>query len=257
MPLRPQLKPVRTLVVFSILALLGSIPGPALAADSSFGMGPPATPAIVAAAAAAKTPQVSGPFEPTWDSIGKNYKVPQWFIDGKFGIFMHWGLYSVPAYHNEWYEKHMYAAFVDWHAQHFGPQDQFGYKDFIPKFTCAKFNADQWAELFRKSERRSMSCPRPNTTTGSRSGTAIAALGTPSKWGPARPDRRIGGGGAETRAEVWRLEPQHRALHVHPAESGTEERPGRSPLSGLLTGRSTTTSGCSNSSNCGSPRTSS
>ncbi len=151
MPLRPQLKPVRTLVVFSILALLGSIPGPAVAADSSFGMGPPATPAIVAAAAAAKTPQASGPFEPTWDSIGKNYKVPQWFIDGKFGIFMHWGLYSVPAYHNEWYEKHMYAAFVDWHAQHFGPQDQFGYKDFIPKFTCAKFNADQWAELFRKS----------------------------------------------------------------------------------------------------------
>ncbi len=119
--------------------------------DAQFGMGPPATREIVAAAAAAKTPQAAGPVEPTWDSVRATYKVPQWFIDGKFGIFMHWGIYSVPAYHNEWYEKHMYAAFIDWHSQHFGLQEQFGYKDFIPKFTCEKFNADRWAELFKKS----------------------------------------------------------------------------------------------------------
>jgi alpha-L-fucosidase len=123
----------------------------ALAAKSEFGMSPPATPQIVEAAAAAKTPVADGPFQPTWESIRQNYKVPQWFIDGKFGIFMHWGLYSVPAYHNEWYEKHMYAAFAAWHAQHFGPQDKFGYKDFIPLFTCEKFNADDWAALFKNS----------------------------------------------------------------------------------------------------------
>ncbi len=54
---------------------------------------------------------------------------------------MHWGLFSVPAYHNEWYEKYMYSAapsagvdhsFAGWHAQNFGPPDKFGYKDFIP-----------------------------------------------------------------------------------------------------------------------------
>ncbi len=116
-----------------------------------FGMGPVVTPEVVAAAALAKIPTVEGPFEPNWESIRSHYKVPQWFIDGKFGIFMHWGVYAVPAYHNEWYEKHMYAAFTDWHAEHFGPQDQFGYKDFIPKFTCEKFKADEWAELFKKS----------------------------------------------------------------------------------------------------------
>jgi alpha-L-fucosidase len=120
-----------------------------------FGMGLPTTPEVVTAAnAAVGKPVPPGPFEPTWDSIRKNYKVPSWFTEGKFGIFMHWGVYAVPAYHNEWYEKHMYGAFASWHEQHFGPQDRFGYKDFIPRFTCQKFHADDWAELFKKSGAR-------------------------------------------------------------------------------------------------------
>lgn len=118
---------------------------------ASFGMGPPVTPEIVAAAAAATTPLADGPFDPTWASIRALYHVPQWFTDAKFGIFLHWGVYAVPAYHNEWYEKHVYAAFADWHAQRFGPQDRFGYKDFIPLFTAEKFNPDEWAVLFMKA----------------------------------------------------------------------------------------------------------
>jgi alpha-L-fucosidase len=113
--------------------------------------GPQATPEIVAAAAAAKTPVAPGPFEPTWDSIREHYTVPQWFIDAKFGITMHWGLFSVAAYHNEWYERYMYTTFADWHAQHFGPQDQFGYKDFIPLFKATDFNADDLAALVKES----------------------------------------------------------------------------------------------------------
>jgi alpha-L-fucosidase len=122
------------------------------AQERDFGMGPPTTPAIVAAAnAAVAKPMAPGPFQPTWDSVRENYQTPKWFQEAKFGLFMHWGLYSVPAYHNEWYEKHMYAAFAQWHAEHFGAQDKFGYKDFIPLFTCEKFNADEWADLFKKS----------------------------------------------------------------------------------------------------------
>jgi alpha-L-fucosidase len=93
----------------------------------------------------------AGPINPTWESLQANYKVPEWFVGAKFGLFMHWGVYSVPAHHNEWYEKHMYAAEAAWHREHFGPQDKFGYKDFIPMFTQEKFNADAWAELFKKS----------------------------------------------------------------------------------------------------------
>jgi len=118
-------------------------------------MGPPATPEIVAAAdAAVTTPMAPGPFQPTWDSLQKNYQTPAWFQDAKLGIFMHWGIYSVPAHGPsaaEWYEKHMYASESAWHIQHFGPQETFGYKDFIPQFTAAKWDPDAWAELFKKA----------------------------------------------------------------------------------------------------------
>jgi alpha-L-fucosidase len=118
-------------------------------------MGPPATPAIVAAAdQAVAKPLPPGPFAPTWESLEKNYRTPSWFEDAKFGIFMHWGIYSVAAHHNEWYEKHMYGADAEWHAQHFGPQERFGYKDLIPLFTAAKWDPEAWAALFRKSGAR-------------------------------------------------------------------------------------------------------
>ena len=113
--------------------------------------GPQTTPEIVAAAAAAKTPVAPGPFEPAWDSIREHYTVPQWYVDAKFGITMHWGLFSVAAYHNEWYEKYMYTSFSDWHSKNFGPPDTFGYKDFIPLFTAKDFNADDLAALVKES----------------------------------------------------------------------------------------------------------
>jgi len=108
---------------------------------------------VEAAVAMIPTKMPPGPFQPTWESLKENYKVPRWFVGAKFGVFMHWGLYSVPAHHNEWYEKHMYTDGADgqWHVDHFGPQDKFGYKDFIPLFTQSNFNADAWAELFKKS----------------------------------------------------------------------------------------------------------
>lgn len=111
---------------------------------------------VLAAVKEIPTKLPPGPFEPTWESLKANYKVPEWFIGAKFGLFMHWGVYSVPAHHNEWYEKHMYGnrEIMEWHKEHFGPQDKFGYKDFIPMFTQEKFNADEWAELFKKSGAR-------------------------------------------------------------------------------------------------------
>jgi alpha-L-fucosidase len=94
-----------------------------------------------------------GPFQANWASLEK-YQVPEWYLDAKFGIFIHWGVYSVPAFDNEWYPRNMYKhgekAF-DHHLSVFGPQSQFGYKDFIPRFKAERFNARAWAELFRKS----------------------------------------------------------------------------------------------------------
>ena len=67
---------------------------------------------------------------------------------------MHWGVFSVAAHHNEWYEKHMYGADAQWHAEHFGFQEKFGYKDLIPRFTAGKWDPDAWAALFKKSGAR-------------------------------------------------------------------------------------------------------
>src|ERR1700733_14112298 len=54
-------------------------------------------------------PIPAGPFKPDWESIRQNYKMPQWFVDAKFVIMMHWGLYAVPAKQSEWYAIHMYS----------------------------------------------------------------------------------------------------------------------------------------------------
>ena len=122
--------------------------------STGYDMAPETTLQVVEAAVAMiPTKNPPGPFQPTWDSLKENYQVPKWFAEAKFGLFMHWGLYSVPAHHNEWYEKHMYTDGGEgqWHIDHFGPQDKFGYKDFIPLFTATNWNPDAWAELFKKS----------------------------------------------------------------------------------------------------------
>jgi alpha-L-fucosidase len=99
-------------------------------------------------------PMPAGPFEPTWESLRANYRPPQWFDDGKFGLSMHWGIYSVPARQSEWYVRYMYggnAGIMRDHIAKYGPLDKFGYKDFIPLFTAANWKPDAWASLFKKA----------------------------------------------------------------------------------------------------------
>ena len=83
-------------------------------------------------------------YEPTWDSLAQ-YSVPTWFKDAKLGIFIHWGVYSVPAFANEWYSRNMYQLVspeFKHHRETWGEHTQFGYKDFIPMFRAENFNAD-------------------------------------------------------------------------------------------------------------------
>jgi alpha-L-fucosidase len=108
--------------------------------------------AAVAVAVANLPPIPPGPVQPTWESIRTNYQDPEWFRDAKFGIMMHWGIYSVPAHGSEWYVRYMYGGnkgVMQWHTEHFGPPEKFGYKDFLPMFTAAKWEPDAWAKLFK------------------------------------------------------------------------------------------------------------
>ena len=107
------------------------------------------------------TLQAQQKYTPTWESLRQHTPVPEWMRDAKFGIYCHWGVYSVPAYDNEQYYYFMhqddtydkmgtYRRQVDL----YGPLSEFGYHDFIPMFRGEKFDADAWAMLFKKSGAR-------------------------------------------------------------------------------------------------------
>ncbi|ESQ92646.1 hypothetical protein ABENE_07450 [Asticcacaulis benevestitus DSM 16100 = ATCC BAA-896] len=92
----------------------------------------------------------NGPFRPDWAAL-QAYQTPKWYADAKFGIFVHWGLYSIPAFGGEWYSRNMYikdSAAYEHHIKTYGPHTQFGYKDFIPQFKAEAFDASVWARLF-------------------------------------------------------------------------------------------------------------
>ena len=94
-----------------------------------------------------------GPFQASWESLEK-YTVPDWYRDAKFGIFIHWGVYAVPAFGSEWYPRNMYqqgSKEFERHVATYGPHTEFGYKDFIPRFKAEKYEPGHWAELFKSA----------------------------------------------------------------------------------------------------------
>lgn len=102
-----------------------------------------------------------GRFKDDWRSLCQ-YRTPQWFEDAKFGVFIHWGAYAVPAYGSEsygsdWYAHNMYVQGTPEYEHHvatYGPQREFGYKDFIPMFTAERFDPEAWADVIKGSGAR-------------------------------------------------------------------------------------------------------
>ena len=97
-------------------------------------------------------------YEPNWESIDAR-ETPQWFTDAKFGVFICWGLYSVPAWtpkgnYSEWYQywlrqKSFEGKVHDFHVKTYGKN--FEFKDFAPMFKAELWNPDEWAELIEKA----------------------------------------------------------------------------------------------------------
>lgn len=105
-------------------------------------------------------------YDPTWESL-LNYEIPEWYKDAKFGIFIHWGPTTVPAYGSaEWYGFHMWnegevdalgnpskqaSSAYKYHVENFGKPEDFGYTKFIPEFKAENFNAKEWVDLFEEA----------------------------------------------------------------------------------------------------------
>lgn len=95
----------------------------------------------------------NGFYKDNWDSLS-HHETPQWFKDSKFGIFIHWGVYSVPAFGSEWYSRTMYikgSREYEHHLKTYGNHKDFGYKDFIPMFKAENFNPETWVNLFKEA----------------------------------------------------------------------------------------------------------
>jgi len=104
-----------------------------------------------------KTDLNSAKYEADWVSLNR-HTTPQWLRDGKFGIYTHWGVYSVHAMgpNATWYVYNVYNRPDSWQRKDFESKygklsDGVGYKDLIPMFKAEKFDAAEWADLFARA----------------------------------------------------------------------------------------------------------
>ncbi len=96
-------------------------------------------------------------YEGDWESLKRHKAVPDWFRDAKFGIYFHWGVYTVPAFGTEWYPREMHLkdkSEYKHHIEKYGDPSEFGYHDFVPMFKAEKFDAEKWADLFERAGAR-------------------------------------------------------------------------------------------------------
>ena len=97
----------------------------------------------------------SGQYKPTWDSLDTR-PLPAWYDEAKFGIFIHWGLFSVPSFGSEWFwfywKSDKVKSYVNFMTNNYPPG--FEYADFAPMFTAEMYDPNSWADLFKASGAR-------------------------------------------------------------------------------------------------------
>ncbi len=95
-------------------------------------------------------PIVTCQYQPSWDSLDKR-PLPTWYDEAKFGIFMHWGVYSVPSFSSEWFWEDWKGSkepkVVEFMEKNYPPD--FTYPDFAPMFKAELFDPDKWTEIFK------------------------------------------------------------------------------------------------------------
>ena len=99
--------------------------------------------------------KAKGPVKATWESL--RHEPAEWLLDAKFGIYTHWGVYSVPAFQTEWYAKRMYevgSGVNKHHTKTYGDPKQFGYHKLVPLFKAEKWDPAEWAQLMKATGAR-------------------------------------------------------------------------------------------------------
>ncbi|WP_461634079.1 alpha-L-fucosidase [Labilibaculum euxinus] len=94
----------------------------------------------------------TGKFEPNWESL-KQYEIPEWFRDAKFGIWAHWGPQCQPEA-GDWYARHMYSQGhwqYKYHLEHYGHPSEFGFKDVINEWKAEKWDPEKLVALYKRA----------------------------------------------------------------------------------------------------------
>lgn len=104
----------------------------------------------------AKSTNAKTRYDPNWASIDSR-PLPAWYDEGKIGIFINWGLYSVPSFNNEWFwylwkgpKKN--PEIVDFMEKNYRPG--FQYQDFAKMLTAEFYNPQEWVDVFKASGAR-------------------------------------------------------------------------------------------------------
>ncbi len=105
----------------------------------------------------AAEPATQEGFEASWESL-LDREPAEWLLDAKFGIYTHWGVYSVPAHETEWYPKRMYdtgkRGFAEHHTQKWGDPREFNYHKFVDMFKAEEWDPALWAKLMKDTGAR-------------------------------------------------------------------------------------------------------
>lgn len=110
--------------------------------------------------------------EPTWESMAENYSVPEWFIDGKIGVWAHWGVPSATDENRpndgSHYGRRMYGpnegetggqlsmteTLTAFHTKRYGHPSEFGYEKLVPLFKGEKWNPEELVQFFKENGAR-------------------------------------------------------------------------------------------------------
>lgn len=94
-----------------------------------------------------------GPFEPTWESLTRNYRVPEWFRDAKFGIWAHWSAQCVPE-QGDWYARRMYLqgdSAYDYHVRTYGHPSKFGFMEIDNLWKAERWDPEALMRLYARA----------------------------------------------------------------------------------------------------------
>lgn len=97
----------------------------------------------------------NGLYQPNWESLDTR-PLPKWYDEAKIGIFIHWGVFSVPSFVSEWFwwnwkgkGAKLQKQTIKFMKDNYRPN--FTYADFAPEFTAEFYNPDEWADIFSKA----------------------------------------------------------------------------------------------------------